>query len=151
MTSPRTPDWVLGMGAWAMETAHRVLMDATEGRLGQRFGRNQSVELHTIGRKTGNRHTTLLTSPVYAPARLVLVASKGGSSDHPDWYKNLAANPDIEITVKGVTNAYHARTASAQEKSDLWPRILEAFPGYEGYQRNTDRDIPVVICESTSG
>lgn len=96
-----------------METSHRLLLAATGGRLGQRFGSNHTVELHVAGRKTGRRISTLLTSPVYAPDRLVLVASKGGSSDHPDWYKNLVANPTVEITADGATRQYHTRTASA--------------------------------------
>ncbi|WP_025239217.1 nitroreductase/quinone reductase family protein [Mycobacteroides abscessus] len=150
MSKPPTPDWVLAPGAQAMEKAHRALLAATGGRLGQRFGRNQTVEIHTIGRNTKQRHSTLLTAPIYTSGRFVLVASKGGSSDHPDWYKNLAAYPDIEGTVEGVNRRYRARTASSQEKRDLWPQILQAFPGYEGYQRNTTRDIPVVICETGS-
>ncbi|EHM23655.1 hypothetical protein MBOL_00050 [Mycobacteroides abscessus subsp. bolletii BD] len=107
--------------------------------------------MHVAGRKTGRRISTLLTSPVYAPDRLVLVASKGGSSDHPDWYKNLVANPTVEITADGATRQYQTRTASAQEKARLWPSIVKSFPGYDGYQRNTDRQIPVVICELTTG
>ncbi|VEG14130.1 Deazaflavin-dependent nitroreductase [Mycolicibacterium phlei] len=130
-----------------METAHKLLLAVTGGRLGQRFGRNQTVELHIAGRRTGRRISTLLTSPVYAPERMVLVASKGGSSDHPDWYKNLTANPILDITAEGVTRTYQAHTASAEEKAELWPGIIRSFPGYEGYQRNTDRVIPVVICE----
>ncbi|SKQ40684.1 nitroreductase/quinone reductase family protein [Mycobacteroides abscessus] len=151
MTRVRTPDWVLGAGVRAMETSHRLLLAATGGRLGQRFGSNQTVELHVAGRKTGRRISTLLTSPVYTPGRLVLVASKGGSSDHPDWYKNLVANPTVEITADGATRQYQTRTASAQEKARLWPSIVKSFPGYDGYQRNTDRQIPVVICELTTG
>ncbi|ALR10166.1 nitroreductase [Mycobacteroides saopaulense] len=149
MTRARTPDWVLETGARAMEASHRLLLAATGGRLGQRFGRNQTVELHVAGRKTGRRISTLLTSPVYAPERMVLVASKGGSSDHPDWYKNLVVNPVVEITAEGTTQTYRARTASADEKAQLWPSIVASFPGYDGYQRNTDRPIPVVICELT--
>ncbi|MFV8308980.1 nitroreductase/quinone reductase family protein [Mycobacteroides chelonae] len=147
MSRVRTPDWVLGAGARAMETSHKLLLAATGGRLGQRFGQNQTVELHVTGRRTGRRISTLLTSPVYSPERVVLVASKGGSSDHPDWYKNLAANPIVKITAEGITRSYQARTAAPQEKAELWPGIIRSFPGYEGYQRNTDRVIPVVICE----
>ena len=107
----------------------------------------QPVELTTIGRKTGLRRATLLTSPIYAEDRVVLVASKGGYSDDPIWYKNLAANPEVEITVGEGTRKMRARTASPDEKATLWPELVKVYKGYAGYQRNTTRDIPVVICE----
>ncbi len=104
------------------------------------------VEIHTTGRRSGLRRSTMLTAPIFESDRIVIIASKGGHSDHPDWYKNLSANPTIDITAQGVTSAYVTRTASAEEKSELWPQITSVYKGYEGYQNNTDRDIPVVIC-----
>jgi len=56
----------------------------------------------------------------------------------------------VEITIDDRARAMRARTASPAEKDELWPRITAAYKGYEGYQRNTDRDIPVVICEPRS-
>lgn len=107
----------------------------------------QTIELHTIGRKSGARRSTLLTAPIADGERVVVVASKGGHSDHPDWYKNLAANPGVEITMEGRTEAWTTRTATHAEKAALWPEIVELNPTYASYQRNTERDIPVVICE----
>jgi deazaflavin-dependent oxidoreductase (nitroreductase family) len=89
----------------------------------------------------------LLTAPVHDEQRTVLVASKGGDDRHPDWYRNLVAEPDVEITVNGTTRPMRARTATAAEKAELWPAIVAAFSGYAAYQRRTDRDIPVVILE----
>nr|WP_254424870.1 nitroreductase family deazaflavin-dependent oxidoreductase [Mycobacteroides abscessus] len=132
--------------AKGLENSHRAIWKISRGRLGQRAFGMQSLELHTIGRKSGRRHSTILTAPICAPDRLVLVASKGGSSSHPDWYKNLAVNPLVEITIEGQTYPYATRTATSQEKSQLWPLIIRAFPGYQGYQQNTARDIPLVIC-----
>jgi len=40
-----------------------------------------------------------------------------------------------------------ARTATAEERAELWPKVVKAFKGYAGYQRNTDREIPLLICE----
>lgn len=140
------PDPIIGLLAKGLENSHRALWKVSRGRLGQQAFGMQSLELHTIGRKSGRRHSTILTAPIYAPDRLVLVASKGGSSFHPDWYKNLAANPLVEITIEGQTYPYATRTATSQEKSQLWPLVIRAFPGYEGYQQNTARDIPLVIC-----
>lgn len=130
-----------------LERGHRSLLKLTGGRWPRRVMGMEAVELHTVGRKSGLPRSTMLTAPICDDGTLVLVASKGGHTDHPDWYKNLVANPEVEITRSGRTEPMHARTASAAEKAELWPRIVTAYKGYAGYQRNTDRDIPVVICE----
>ena len=75
------------------------------------------------------------------------MASKGGDDRNPEWYLNLTANPGVDVTLNGTTTPMRARTASAEEKAELWPTIVAAYKGYAGYQKRTDRDIPVVICE----
>jgi deazaflavin-dependent oxidoreductase (nitroreductase family) len=105
------------------------------------------VELHTTGRRSGQRRSTMLTAPIHTDSEVVLVASKGGDDRHPEWYLNLVANPDVELTIAGVTTPWRARTATAEQKAALWPRIVTAYKGYAGYQRRTSRDIPVVVCE----
>lgn len=143
----RTPDGVIGAGAWMLEHGHRLLLAATGGRFPKKILGMQPVELHVTGRKSGRRYSTMLTAPIHDADMTVVVASKGGSQDHPDWYKNLVANPDVEVTIDDVTTPMRARTATADEKAELWPRITAVYKGYAGYQKNTDRDIPVVICE----
>ncbi len=106
-----------------------------------------AVELRTVGRKSGKPRATMLTAPIVDGERVVLVASKGGDDRDPDWYRNLAAHPDIELTIAGERRSMQARTASAEEKADLWPKIVAAYKGYGGYQQKTNRDIPVVICD----
>lgn len=134
----------------ALRTAnvvHRGLLTLSGGRAGRTLAGMQVVELHTVGRKTGKRRSCMLTSPVYEDDRVVLIASKGGADRHPEWYLNLVADPDVELTIDGTTKQMRARTASPDEKTTLWPRIIEAGKSYADYQRRTDRDIPVVICE----
>lgn len=143
----RTPDGVIGAGAWMLEHGHRLLLALTGGRFPKTVLGMATVELHVKGRKSGKRFSNMLTAPVVDGDRYVIVASKGGSQDHPDWYKNLVANPDVELTVDGATRPMTARTATPEEKAELWPRITAVYKGYAGYQKNTDRDIPVVICE----
>jgi deazaflavin-dependent oxidoreductase (nitroreductase family) len=143
----RQPDWLVGAGAWTLEHSHRLLLAVSGGRLPRTLIGMKPIELHVTGRKSGRRYSNLLTAPIHEDGRIVVVASKGGSQDHPDWYKNLVANPDIEITVDNDTIPMRARTATPDEKAELWPRIVAVYKGYAGYQRNTDRDIPVVICE----
>ncbi|MEV6280628.1 nitroreductase/quinone reductase family protein [Nocardia sp. NPDC051832] len=144
----KTPDWVAESGAWALENGHRTLLKLTGGRWPHKLGRMQALELHTIGRKTGQRRSTLLSSPILTAERIILIASLGGASHNPAWYLNLVAQPNVEITVRGETAPYVARTASTEEKAELWPEITRGFGNpYDGYQRSTPRDIPVVICE----
>jgi deazaflavin-dependent oxidoreductase (nitroreductase family) len=130
-----------------LENGHRVLLAVTGGRFPRKVAGMLPVELHTYGRKSGKRYSTLLTAPIHDDTMVVVIASKGGHQDHPDWYKNLVANPDVELTVDGETKPMRARTADDAEKATLWPRVVAAYKGYAGYQRNTERDIPVVICE----
>lgn len=144
----KTPDWAAEGGAWVLENGHRALLKLTGGRWPHKLGSMPTLELHTIGRKSGERRSSLLSSPIFTPQRIVVIASLGGASHHPAWYLNLVANPNVEITVRGQTKPYIARTASAQEKAELWPEITRGFGNpYAGYQRSTTRDIPVVICE----
>lgn len=143
-----TSDRVIGAGAWLLENGHRFLLAVTGGRFPKTVAGMKTLEIHVTGRKSGRRYSTMLTTPVHEDGKYVIIASKGGSQDHPDWYKNLTANPDIEVTVDGATKPMRARTATPEEKAELWPRVVAAYKGYAAYQRNTDRDIPVVILEA---
>ncbi len=138
---------VVDLGAKIMNGAHRAVLEASGGRLlAKPFGM-QLVELHTTGRKSGQRRSSMLTAPVHVERRVVLVASKGGDDRDPDWYRNLVANPEVELTIDGRTRPMAARTATAEERAELWPRIVAAYKGYAGYQERASREIPVVICE----
>lgn len=133
-----------------MKTAdrlHRGLITVTNGRVGSEFRNLPIVDLHTVGRSSGERRSAILLAPVQDGPRLVLVASRGGDSRHPHWYLNLVANPDVEITFRGQTRPMRARPATPDERAQLWPRVVESFGGYGQYQKRTDREIPVVICE----
>jgi deazaflavin-dependent oxidoreductase (nitroreductase family) len=134
-----------------MNSTHKAIYRLSGGRLlTDPFGM-PAYELHTIGRKSGQRRTAILTAPIVEDGRVVFVASKGGDDRHPDWYRNLTDQPDVEVNPlgkAGEVQKMRARTASTEEKAELWPRIVAAYKGYAGYQKRTDRDIPVVICEA---
>jgi deazaflavin-dependent oxidoreductase (nitroreductase family) len=132
----------------ALNVWHRYIRTVTGGRvMGRRVLGMTAVELHVTGRKSGLRRSTMLTAPIHDGDRLVLVASKGGDDRHPEWYLNLLANPDVELTFDGDTRPYRARTATPEEKAEMWPRVVNAYRGYDGYQRRAGRDIPLVICD----
>ena len=135
------------IGLKTMSRVHRVILGTTGGKvLNSAFGM-PVVELHTVGRKSGLPRATMLTAPVIDGQRIVLVASKGGDDRDPEWYRNLMAHPDAELRINGQRRLVRARQATAEEKAELWPRVVAAYRGYAGYQRRTERDIPLVLCD----
>lgn len=118
----KTPDWVAERGAWVLENGHRALLKLTGGRWPHKLGYMQTLELHTIGRKSGERRSTLLSSPVFGPDRIIVIASLGGASHHPAWYLNLVADPHVEITVRGETKPYIARTPRRKRRRNCGRR-----------------------------
>jgi deazaflavin-dependent oxidoreductase (nitroreductase family) len=129
---------------------HRTLFDISKGRFLARASGMPVVKLTTTGRKSQTPRETMLTTPVHDQGKVVLVASYGGSDRHPSWYLNLRAEPNVTITMDGHQRRMVARTASPEEKAQLWPDIVKANKGYAGYQEKTNRDIPVVILEPSS-
>ncbi|HEX7410331.1 MAG TPA: nitroreductase family deazaflavin-dependent oxidoreductase [Candidatus Binatia bacterium] len=115
------------------------------GRIAGRFPSGAPVLLlTTIGRKSGRPRTAPLLYLTDGD-QYVIVASKGGMSHHPLWFKNLQANPRVEVEVGRQKLAMTARQASAEEKAALWPRLVAMYAGYADYQARTERDIPVII------
>lgn len=126
---------------------HRSLFEISGGRVGGSVAGMPVVELTTTGRKSGQKRTTMLTSPLRDDAKVVLVASYGGDDRHPSWFLNLRDNPEVEILMDGRRRPMHARVASAKEKAALWPKVIARYKGYAQYQTKTHRDIPLVILE----
>lgn len=79
--------------------------------------------------------------------RYVIVASKGGAPDHPLWYENLVAHPEVAVQVRGERFRARARTATPKERPPLWKLMTGIWPAYDEYQTKTKREIPVVILE----
>ena len=78
---------------------------------------------------------------------MIIIASKGGEPTHPAWYLNLVADPNVTVTTRDGVSAMRARIADADERKELWPQVVAAAGAYAGYERKTDREIPVVILE----
>lgn len=74
-----------------------------------------------------------------------MVASQGGLPTHPQWYRNLLAEPDTHIQIKAERRAVRARTATASERARLWPLAVAVYADFDNYQSWTRRQIPVVI------
>ncbi|MGH2758982.1 MAG: nitroreductase family deazaflavin-dependent oxidoreductase [Actinomycetota bacterium] len=131
----------------SMNSFHRMLFRASNGRLGGKLLGMLVVDLKTVGRKSGKERWSMLTSPVQEGDAIVLVASRGGDPQHPGWYHNIKANPDVEIVTRAGRRPMRARVASSDEKERLWPEVVKKYRGYGQYQKRTTRDIPLVILE----
>ncbi|WP_261566258.1 nitroreductase family deazaflavin-dependent oxidoreductase [Frankia gtarii] len=131
-----------------LNTLHRVLLKVTRGRLGWRAGGMPVLELTTTGRRTGNPHTLMVTSPLREGSTIVLAASRAGDDHHPDWFLNVRANPEVAVRVRGGPwQPMTARVATPAERDRLWPRVIAGSSRYEGYQTKTARVIPLVLLE----
>ena len=129
-----------------MNTVHRGVRTATLGKAGNNVSGMPVLELTTIGRKSGQARTCMLTSPLVEGDTIVVVASRGGDDIHPAWYHNLVANPDVSVAWQGgEAKPYRATVASAAERARMWPIITGKHRNYAGYQRKTEREIPLVL------
>lgn len=130
-----TWDWV------AEQTRTYIDSGGTEGH--ESDGTHMLV-LATTGRTSGEPRRTCL---IYGTSgnSFVVVASKGGDDDHPDWFKNLLAEPSAGVQVGTRRFTARARVASTTERATLWPQMVRIFPLYDEYAQKTDRTIPIVL------
>jgi deazaflavin-dependent oxidoreductase (nitroreductase family) len=120
----------------------------TNGEVGYLWNGVPTLLLTTTGRRSGLPRTIAIIFGRDGDDYL-LVASKGGAPSHPDWYLNLAANPEAEIQVRGERLRVRARTAAEDRKPRLWQIMAELWPNYDVYQTRTERVIPVVVLTPT--
>lgn len=121
------------------------LMRATGGRVKSTISAPTVLLTHT-GAKSGRKRTTPLAYFTDADD-VVLIASRGGHRNHPAWYHNVTANPEVELWTKGGGGVYRAREAQGPERQRLWDLATEFYPGFASYQeRAGERRIPVIVC-----
>ena len=134
-----------------MATTNVWLYRRTGGRIGGTWrigaGFRNPVPICLLehrGRKTGKLRTTPL---VYLEdgERIVVVASQAGRPEHPMWYLNLLAHPDVVVQVRNWRRPMRARVAESDERALLWPKLVDLYADYDSYQSWTDRVIPVVV------
>lgn len=102
------------------------------------------IVLTTVGAKSGKLRKTALMR-VEHDGEYVVVASKGGAPEHPAWFHNLVANPEVMLQDGPVVKDYEARELSGEEREIWWARAVEAWPDYAEYQTKTDRLIPLFL------
>ncbi len=125
---------------------HKELYRRSGGRIAGKVGGVKMLILTTTGRKSGQPRETMLNYGVDGD-RIVLIASFGGDDRHPQWYRNLQANPEVTVRIGTETRRMRAADATPEEKPRLWSIMTAGYSGYDGYQRRTQREIPVVVLE----
>jgi len=121
------------------------LMRFSGGRLKTTFNAPTVLLTHT-GAKSGKKRTTPLA---YFTDRgnVILIASRGGHREHPAWYHNVVANPEVELWTKGGGGRYRAKDTKGSQRTRLWKLATDFYPGFAAYQeRAGDRKIPVILC-----
>jgi deazaflavin-dependent oxidoreductase (nitroreductase family) len=136
------PKWLLK----AMVAVNVFFYRLTGGRFMGRLKGSPICLVTMRGRKSGR---TLVIPLMYTPhgEDVLIVASLGGAPNHPVWYHNIMADPDIAIQVGRQLRKMRARQANAAEKARLWPLCVASYPDFAAYQARTDRDIPLIICQ----
>jgi deazaflavin-dependent oxidoreductase (nitroreductase family) len=119
---------------------------AHDGTVGGMFDGAPMVLLTTVGAKSGRQRTTPL---VYLPdgERWVIFASMGGAPQHPAWYHNVVANPNVIVEVGDQRYEATARVATGDEHDRLYALQAERMPVFADYQAKTERVIPVIVLE----
>jgi len=126
-----------------LSALHKSVYTATHGRIGRRLVDNDMLLLTTTGQSTGADHTIPLLY-LTDGRDLIVIASYGGRTEHPQWYRNLVANPTVSARIVDRTIALEANTMSSRERQEWWPTIVAAYADYAVYQSRTKREIPVV-------
>jgi deazaflavin-dependent oxidoreductase (nitroreductase family) len=118
----------------------------TSGEEGHDWQGTEVLILTTTGRRSGEQRDAPL---IYGRDgdNLLVVASKGGTPEPPAWYRNLEAEPRVEVQVKGDRFPARARTATPDERPRMWQTMVGHWPAYDEYQQKTDREIQVVVLE----
>ncbi|MER7892714.1 nitroreductase/quinone reductase family protein [Micromonospora sp. NPDC094482] len=124
---------------------------ANGGRVGGPFVGARLVLLTTTGARTGAPHTTPVGYLPDTGGRILVIASAGGAPQHPDWFRNIQADP--QVTVEDGIFTYQARAVvlGGSERDEVFARAVEADPGWAAYQEKTSRVIPVVALEQVAG
>ena len=123
---------------------------ANEGRVGGPFEGAPMILVHHVGARTGTERVVPLRYFPRDDGTMIIVASKAGAPDNPDWFHNVRANPHLQVEVGTETFAVDAEVLDPRERDDIWPELVAAAPGFGAYKEKTDRVIPVVRLRRVS-
>ncbi len=122
------------------------LYESSGGTKGTTLNGLRVVVVTNRGVRSGKLRKTPLMR-VEHDGRYAIVASRGGAPTHPLWYRNILADPHVELQDGTQRHDMVAHEVHGEEKATWWQRAVEAFPPYAEYQAKTDREIPVLVLE----
>jgi deazaflavin-dependent oxidoreductase (nitroreductase family) len=120
---------------------------ANEGRVGGRFEGRPLLLLHHRGAKSGVERVNPLAYQDLGDGAVAVFGSRGGSPRNPDWYHNVRANPGVSVEIGTGRIEAKARVAEGEERERIWEKQKKEMPGFADYERQTDRQIPVIVIE----
>ncbi len=144
---PLSGEYEPSPSGWARKQVERY--EATNGEKGGELQGRPVIVLTSVGAKTGKIRKTPLMR-VEHEGTYAVVASLGGSPEHPVWYHNLKADPHVELQDRATKRDYTAREVVGDEKAVWWERAVATWPDYAKYQTKTERQIPVFVLEPVS-
>jgi deazaflavin-dependent oxidoreductase (nitroreductase family) len=114
-------------------------------RSGDRFQGQELLYLSTTGAKSGERRTNPVARFDDGAGGWVIVASAGGTAQHPGWYHNIVAHPDqVQAEVAGKTHHVTVDQLDGEARERAWAVVVAAQPRFGGYTEKTDRVLPVL-------
>jgi deazaflavin-dependent oxidoreductase (nitroreductase family) len=117
--------------------------------MGGNMGGFKTLILNTIGRKSGKVHS----NPVGYFEReggYLVIASNGGSANHPAWFHNLKANPAFTIQIMDKVLPVQAEIITGEERAELWKSVVKDNPAFTKYENSTTREIPLVLLRQSN-
>ncbi len=123
---------------------------ANRHKPGGPFEHRPLLLLTTTGARSGKRRTTPMMY-VRDGERLLVIASNAGAPAHPDWYRNLVAQPHVTVEVGTETFDATALVTEGEERQRLWTRIVEQYPFFAEHQAKVTRQIPVIVLSQQDG
>lgn len=128
--------------------AHRFVFHHTHGWVGGRLGPFPMVLMYTIGARTGQVRPVPLQYYPLEPEGVMVLASNNGQPQHPAWYHNLKAHPDIEALVGHRRRQVRAEELTPERRAQVWPEMVKQNRFIEGYAARAGRPLPIFLLRT---
>jgi deazaflavin-dependent oxidoreductase (nitroreductase family) len=128
-----------------MREINRTVVEAfrSGGELPRGMHHDRLVLLTTKGARTGREHTTPMMFHADGD-RLLVIASNAGAPRHPDWYRNLVADPHVTVEVGETRYEAVAAPLAGEDRERTWTMLKRAYPFLADHEKQAAREIPVV-------
>jgi deazaflavin-dependent oxidoreductase (nitroreductase family) len=136
LVNTRPANWFSRTVAWKLDP---FLMRWSGGRIGSGIGLPTAL-LETRGARSGELRRNGVIY-FHDGDDVIVIASKMGLPEHPAWFHNLCAHPEVVLAGEPFRAEVVAGNA---ERTRLWALADNVFPPYATYRTRTQRTIPIV-------